>query len=176
MNTGLSILFLVILGSLVVPFIIPALKNGLPAPFVPVNKKIARAMLDAAKLQQGEILYDLGSGSGTLLFAANRIGAISQGYELLWPLVLWTKLKVITQGKRNISVSLKNFFTADFSSTNVISIFLIPHLMPKVEQKLAESKLRPGTRIVSYAFKLPTWIPKKVVKESGIASIYIYEV
>jgi len=146
------------------------------APFVPVSKKVARKMLAAADLRSGENHIELGSGDGRVLLLAARMGANSTGYELQWPLVLLTKIKAFFL-RRKIHVHLKNFFKADLSAADVITMYLIPSTMGKVAKKLESSSLKSGTRIVSYAFKFPDWQEAKKVEREGLAGpIFIYKV
>lgn len=162
---------------LIVLFVIPFFQTLFSAPFVPVSKRTARKIVKAAQLKKGENLVDLGSGSGRLLFAASEIGARSEGYELQWFLVFWSRMKAFFLGKKNIKVFCRDLFSADLSQADVITLYLVPAVMAKIEKKLESSNLKPGARIVSYAFKLPGWQPIKVVKKSGFTGpIFIYKV
>jgi len=47
--------------------------------------------------------------------------------------------------------------------------------MKKLKNKF-ETETKKGSRIISYAFEINGWKPKKIIKEKGIASIFVYEI
>ena len=56
---------------------------------------------------------------------------------------------------------VKNLFDADLSQVSVISSYLFEKVNVALAPKFLE--LRPGTRIVSHAFKMGEWHPDKTV-------------
>ena len=54
------------------------------APYIPTPQVIVQKMLESAHVKPGELVYDLGSGDGRILFAAVQdYGARAVGVEIL---------------------------------------------------------------------------------------------
>lgn len=160
------ILFLVVLAFYV--FMLFAWRYG--APFVPSSARVVKDMISLAKIMPGEIVFDLGSGDGRILIAAAQAGAMAQGWEIHPLLVGLTQLKVwwLKLGEK-VKVCRNNFWKADWSNAKVIMVYLIPHRMSEFKDKLLR-EVRPGTRIVSHAFKVPGWEPEA---QLGQVRLYI---
>lgn len=124
-------------------------------PFVPSPMKVVEFMIGKASLKGNETVYDLGCGDARLLIAAKKkypnIRAI--GYEL--PLGVWMLAKIkVFLSKQKVTVRLGNFLRANLSDADVILLYLIPEVMPKLQRKL-ERELKKGTRIISHGFEFP---------------------
>ena len=147
-------------------------------PFVSTSRKKLGAILSAVDLKSHEIIYDLGCGKANLLIYANQnFGCQGVGYELtLWPYV-WAKVKIYISGA-NVKVFRKNFFKADLEKADVVYCYLFPEVMAKLEPKF-NLELKSGSRVVSYAFKLPNKVPSKVVitnnDNNELGKIYVYQ-
>ncbi len=136
------------------------------APFLPTGKKFVEGMLDLAALRPDDLFVDLGSGDGRLVIAAARRGARAVGYEINPFLVAIAYFRIWRAGVRNrATIHWQSFWSADFRSADVVSIFGITGIMPRLEKKLT-AELRPGARVVSYIFSLPSWKPE--VHKNGI--------
>ena len=124
-------------------------------PYVPSPMKVVEFMIGKANLKGNETVYDLGCGDARLLITAKKqypnIRAI--GYEL--PLGVWMLAKIrVLLSKQDVTVRLGNFLRANLSDADVILLYLIPEVMPKLQKKL-EAELKKGTRIISHGFELP---------------------
>ncbi len=154
-----------------------ALAGFSAAPWVPLWKKDVRRLLQVAKLEPGEILYDLGAGDGRIIIiAAEEFGAKAIGFEFaVLPYVLGC-IKIRLKGiNRQAKLKYRNFFVQDLSSADVICTFLTPPAMKKLKPKL-EKEAKAGCRIVSYAFSIPGWVPTKIDKPNPkVAAIYLYQ-
>lgn len=148
------------------------------APYIPTKQRDVERMLQLAALEPGELVYDLGAGDGRfVLTAAERYGARAVGFEIsLLPYIvarlrLWSR----QHGGRG-SMRFADFFRVDLSPVDVVVCFLTPKAMTKLGPKL-ERELRPGTRVVSYAFPVSGWVP--VVKDKPAAetmAVYLYRI
>ncbi len=140
-------------------------------PFVPTHQKQARHMVELAGITPGMNVIDLGSGAGRLLFLAARAGARTTGYELNPFLYWWTKIEARLKGMSNVvDMKCQSLYDADVSKADVVLAFLFPEPMKRLGPKLF-SEMKPGSKIVSYAFAIPNREPR--IKEDGI---YVYEV
>jgi SAM-dependent methyltransferase len=128
------------------------------APWVPTKLRTVRRMLDMARVQAGETVYDLGSGDGRVLFvAAREFGARAVGIELDPLRVLWTRGVACLLGVRNrVEVRRGDFFTQDFRDADVVVCYLLTSTNRRLADKLLD-ELRPGVRVVSNAFPFPDW-------------------
>ena len=142
------------------------------APWVPTSRETVDKMLSIANVKAGEVVYDLGSGDGRVVIAAaKKFQARSVGVELnpLW--VFWTRLKVTVLGLRGkTKVVWGNFFSADVSKADVVTLYLLQSTNFKLEHKL-KKELKPGSRVVSHVFTFNNWNPVKIDTKS---QIYLY--
>jgi protein-L-isoaspartate O-methyltransferase len=135
------------------------------AAFVPSHAKTVAKMMELANLKPGMQLADLGSGDGRIVIAASLTGAQAVGFELNPLLALWSRFKIKKLGlERQAHIKIGDFWNADFSQFDVVTIFGINYIMKKLEKKLL-TELKPGAIVISNAFEFPTW--KKVKNEYG---------
>lgn len=185
----LLILFFLLLLTLVACVFSISLIIGLfmakGVPFVSSPAYDLQNICRAVELKPGEVIYDLGCGKANLLTVASKeFKAKGIGYEIsLWPYV-WGRLRIWLSGA-DVKLCLRDFFKADLRNADVVFCYLFPEIMAKLEPKF-KAELRPGARVVSYSFKLPTVIPEKIVdgKQPGgfvdknlrtTGKIYVYQ-
>ena len=138
-----------------------------PTPMDKVDK-----MLALAKVTKDDVLYDLGSGDGRILIAATRkYGCRAVGIEAdpLRFLISWFKIRRSGLSGR-ISVKLGNFFNRSISDATVITLFLYKPTNERLEARFKD-ELKPGTRIVSYIWKMPGWLASEELRAE---EIYLY--
>lgn len=150
----------------------------LKAPYVPTPVKVAKKMVKLANLEGSEVIYDLGAGDGRLLIQAVSMhpGVTAYGSELSPIVCYWGKLKIWLSGK-NAHLSMKNLFTEDLRDADCVFLYLMPGIMEKLLEKF-KAELRPGTKIVSYAFTLRGLTPlrtEEVPWIQGKKKILLYE-
>ena len=148
-------------------------------PFVPTPMSIVRTMVTASKLKPRETVMDLGAGDGRLLILAKKtepeIHAV--GYEGSFFVWLLGKFKILLSGKK-IQWERKNFLKEDLSKADVIFTYLTISMMGTLFKKL-KSEAKPGTRIISHAFRMKELEPieKHAVPMTfgGMTNVYVYE-
>lgn len=129
------------------------------APYIVMGNKEAERMIELAKIEKGEKIYDLGSGDGRLVIAAAKKGAQAIGFEINPFLVLISRLRILFSGvQKNAQIKWRNFWGQDVSDANVVLLYLITQHMERMEKKL-QKELKPSSRVISYIFKFPHWQP-----------------
>lgn len=135
-------------------FLIPAIQA---APFMATDKKKMHHMLLHAALKPTDRVVDIGSGDGRIVLAAAAANCTAYGYEINPFLVWWSRRKAKKLQVKNRAIFLcKNFWDVDFSEFDVVFVFGIGYMMPKLARKL-QKELRPGTRLISNGFHMPDW-------------------
>jgi SAM-dependent methyltransferase len=142
------------------------------AGYQPTPAKVVRRMLDLAEIRPGETLYDLGAGTGAIVFAASRgYGARVVGVEVDPIRVLILRLRRWWGGPRDrVRLEWGNIFEVDLRSAQIVAVFLWPGAMQRLRTQL-ERQLSTGARVVSHWHEVPGWTPEVVDTERRV---YLY--
>jgi len=172
----LFIIFIAIILAILATMAVASLSA---APYVPLFKRDVHRMLQIAKVNSNDIVYDLGSGDGRMLVCAAKKFKAKKcvGFEIsLLPYVI-SKIKIACLGlKERVDVIPKNLYNQDISQATVITCFLMPKSLKKLVPKF-KKELKPGTRIVSYAFAIPGLEPiAKDKPKPKLTAIYLYKI
>ena len=145
--------------------------------YVPTPYDVVEAMLKAAKVSKGDVLYDLGSGDGRIpIMAAQKFGVTRATGIDINP----ERIKEANENLAKAAVSDRvrfvnaDLFEANLSDATVITLYLLPSLNLKLLPKLLK-ELKPGTRIVSHAFDMGTWKPEQTLNVVG-RSVYYWTI
>lgn len=164
-------LLFILVYSIVICFALGALSL---APWLPSSKHELDRALALLAVRKGDVLYDLGSGDGRIVFAASQLGADARGIELALPLVLvcWLRSRL---RKSTARFYWGNFLKRDISDANAVYVFGRPSTNKHLLRKKLEASLRSGSRVVSYAFPIEGWDAEVVDKPSPKAMVlYLY--
>jgi len=148
-----------------------AQQRALRAPdvvFVPTPQPVVDAMLKMADVKKGDVLYDLGSGDGRIpITAAKTYGVRAVGIDINPERIAEANQNARAAGVTNL-VSFRNedLFQADFKDATVVTLYLLPSLNEKLRPRLV-AELKPGTRIVSHAFRMGDWEPEQTQQIGG---------
>jgi len=159
----LLLLLVIILTALIVVTAIAHI--WVKVPFIPTPKNVVKDMLEYAELKGDETIYDLGAGDARLLISAKRMypSISAVGVELIPTVWFLGKLRIWFSHQK-VKFHLRNALAQDVSDADCIFLYLIPSVMKDLEHKFDE-ELKPGTKVVSYAFQFPT---NKSVKEKSV--------
>jgi cyclopropane fatty-acyl-phospholipid synthase-like methyltransferase len=140
------------------------------APYAAIGEARLKTMIRLADIKKGEKAADLGSGDGRIVSACAEKGAIAHGYEIN-PLLYVISLRNLTKKgvSSNAKIFLKDLWSVDFSSYDVVTLYGNFPMMSRLQKKL-QKELRPGARVISNHFKFPNW---KVEKEEEDLYLYI---
>ncbi|HLL77437.1 MAG TPA: class I SAM-dependent methyltransferase [Pyrinomonadaceae bacterium] len=151
-------------------------EDPLDVPYVPTPDAVVARMLEVAKVNSNDLLYDLGSGDGRIVItAAKRYGARGVGYDLN-P----RRIEESNENARKARVTDRvrfveqDLFEADLTGATVVTIYLLPTVNMKLRPKLLKD-LAPGTRVVSHNYGMGDWNPISVDEiDVGGAKHYVY--
>jgi 16S rRNA A1518/A1519 N6-dimethyltransferase RsmA/KsgA/DIM1 with predicted DNA glycosylase/AP lyase activity len=129
---------------------------------VPIPKAVEENILEALKLGNESVLYDLGCGDGRVLLRASEKypSARCIGVEKsVFPFLL---AKFYTRKYKNITIKREDIFKTDVPGATHIFIYLFPQVLEKLLPILKE-KCKAGTRIVSCDFENKNWQSTEII-------------
>jgi hypothetical protein len=139
-------------------------------PFVFTPKKIIKQMLSFTSVKKNDTIIDLGSGDGRILLESVPYCKKAIGYEINFFLVAWSNILIKTKGlSEKAHVKCMNYNDASLREGTIVFLYNLPSRLPQLEKKLRK-ELRPGTKIVSYKFKLSAFTLARKTK----SGIYLY--
>ncbi|KKP33109.1 MAG: hypothetical protein A2312_03715 [Candidatus Staskawiczbacteria bacterium RIFOXYB2_FULL_32_9] len=175
------------------------------APWVPTRKNDVERFLKLADIKPGQKFYDLGCGDGRLVIAAAKMGADATGFELSLAQYLHTKINILLSvipapargwsalggkagiqrkmqrpwipnqvGNDIIKIKFQDFWNVNLSDANIVYLFLMQGVYPKLKTKF-EKELKPGTKVIVYAWPIEGWTPIKIDQSSNSLPIYLYQ-
>jgi hypothetical protein len=134
------------------------------------------ALLRQANLADHDVIYELGSGWGSLVIALARAfpEARIKGIELS-PVPYWVA-RIRTRNMRNVSLQLGDFRRCDLSDAQAVACYLMISPMPRLAA-LLDRQLQPGTPVVALTF----WFREREVAATrsggglrGAAALYYW--
>jgi ubiquinone/menaquinone biosynthesis C-methylase UbiE len=132
--------------------------------YVPTPQSAVDRMLEMAKIQKGDLLYDLGCGDGRIMVtAAKRYGIKAVGYDIDPERIKESRENVRTNGVEHlVTIRQADIFTLDLRDADVVTLYLLPQLNVRLMPQLR--LLKPGSRIVSHDFDMRGAEPNEVEK------------
>lgn len=142
---------------------------ALVAPFMPTDEAMARALLELGQVNDNDVLYDLGSGDGSILvLAASEFGARGVGVELDPQRLRESRELASFAGVENkVEFREEDLFETDVSPATVVTLYLLPDVHIALKSRLLK-QLAPGARILSHSFNLGQWRPDKTIEAGGL--------
>jgi SAM-dependent methyltransferase len=146
----------------------PATSRTPDVVYVPTPQPVVDAMLRLAKVQPGEMVYDLGCGDGrAVVTAARDFGARGIGVDIDPERVEESKANVEKAGVGDrVQIKQADLFQMDFKDADVLFLYLLPSLNLRLRPRILE-ELRPGTRVVSNSFSMDDWEPDEKLTVEG---------
>ena len=144
------------------------------APYVTTPRHTVRQMLKLAEVESHDVVYDLGSGDGRVLWlAAQELGARAVGIEIDTFRYVWTKIMIRRKGlEEQVKVIRADFFKVELGSATVVTAYLLRDTNQKLMKKL-DFELPSGARVVSRKYMFHNW---DLVKEDPIEELYVYRI
>ena len=138
---------------------------GADVPYVQTPDEVVVEMLQLARVDRNDVVYDLGSGDGRLVIAAARdFGARGVGVEIDPRLVAQSVESARRAGVGDrVTFREQDLFKTDLADATVVTLYLSPALNLRLRPKLLR-ELRAGARIVSHVFDMGDWVPNRTIR------------
>src|SRR5260370_2746067 len=149
------------------------------APYIPSPKLGVEHMLQAAQINPGETVYDLGSGDGRIVItAAQMFKANAVGIELSEILCKSTLKKIAALHlESQVKIIHGNALKVDLSPADVVTLYLLTSSNARL-RPILEKDLKASARVVSLNFGMPGWRAARVESihvDRQTHTIYVYE-
>jgi len=131
-------------------------------PFVPSPMPVVLRMLELAEFQNGDVLYDMGSGDGRIVIqAAKKYGVRGVGVDLNAELVEKARADAIQEGVSHlVEFRAADGLTVDISEATVVTLYMFKWFNNQLRPKL--QRLKPGARVIAHDFDIDDWEPTRI--------------
>ncbi len=139
--------------------------------YYPSKPEVIETLIKHLKLKKDDLVIDLGSGDGRILFAFAHKGVKSIGYEI--NPFLAKKSQQVAQEldlDKLVTIYTQSMYNSDLSQATIIVLYQFPQYMKKLFSHIQKSITKPVT-IVSNDYEFPGLLPFKTVNK-----IYYYHV
>jgi hypothetical protein len=145
------VILVVVLGLGLSVLVVQGVTGVPPHPSGPAEAADVVALLREAKLPDQAVIYELGSGWGSLAIVLAKAFPRAQirGVEMS-PLPYWVS-RFRTLRMPNVSLRLGNFYNSDLRQAQAVTCYLMMGPMPKLAAFL-DRELEPGTPVVALTF------------------------
>jgi len=150
----------------------------LRVPYIPTPMSVVKEALSLANLRGNERVYDLGAGDARfLVYAKKQFPNLSvSGYELASTIWILGKMRILLS-RQSIEWHMENMFSASLADADCVFVYLLPSAIETLYEKFTK-ELKPGTKVISYAFSLPQKTAVETHEVQWLTSkrkLYLYE-
>ncbi len=137
------------------------------APFVPTPMPVVEKMLEMARVDKKDVLYDIGCGDGRIVIAAAKsYGARGVGIDIDAKLIEECEAAAKRAGVEALTRFIRMDATkARFSEATVVAVYLLPESLELMRPQF-ESQLPAGALVVSHNYAIPGWDDRLIRTES----------
>jgi SAM-dependent methyltransferase len=137
-------------------------------PFVRTTPEVIDRMLELARVNPSDVVYDIGSGDGAIIIrAAKKYGVRGVGIEIDQELVLKARGNAFREKVEHlVEFRIQDAFTADVSPATVVTLYMLPEFNARL-RPILERQLKPGSRVVSHDYPIEGWVPDRVERVPG---------
>jgi len=139
------------------------------AGYQPTPRRSVETMLRLAEVGPQDTLYDLGAGTGAIVFRAARVyraRVVGVEVEPIRVLILILRRRLGPFADR-ITIRWGDLFHLDFRLATVVTAFLWPGAMARLRPKF-ETELPVGARVVSHCHAVPGWVPEEYDRKTDV--------
>ena len=142
--------------------------------FIPTLVEDTDRFFELAPVSLTDVVYDLGSGDGRLLFTALEKGAgRAVGVDLDAALVNTARETAKEKGVEDrITFLVDDVMDVNLADATLVLCYLCSRASEALKPKF-EAELKPGTRVVMETFPVPGWKPVRTI-EKDYRHFYLY--
>ena len=152
------------------------------APFVSTPMTVVEKMLELAKVDDSDVVYDIGCGDGRIVITAAKIyGARGVGIDLDPRRIEESSVNANkAEVEHLVEFRVQDVTKADISEATVVTLYLLTESNEFLRPQL-EKQLKPGTYIVSHNYHIPGWEDKEIdnfsltAEDDELHNIYVYK-
>ena len=128
--------------------------------YIPTPTEVVDEMLRLAEIEEGDVVYDLGSGDGRIVIAAALdYGARGVGIEIDEGLIERSRENARKAGVEHlVEFRQEDLFETDLSDVDVLTLYLGDTLNLRLRKHIL-AQMKPGSRVVSQSFDMGDWVP-----------------
>jgi SAM-dependent methyltransferase len=128
--------------------------------YVPTPDDVVVEMLQLARVDRDDLVYDLGCGDGRFVITAAKVfGARGVGVDIDPDRIRESEENARREGVMDrVKFFVQDLFQTDIREATVVTLYLFPDLNLKLRPKLFR-ELRPGARVLSYQYGMGEWEP-----------------
>jgi len=133
------------------------------APYLATPREVVEKMLQMAKVDGSDVLYDLGCGDGRIVItAAKKYGARGVGVDIN-PERIRESLRGAQEAgvEKLVEFRFEDATKTDLSEATVLALYLLPESNALLRPKF-EKQLKPGTYVVTHNYRIPGWEEKEI--------------
>lgn len=144
-------------------------KEGKDVMYLPTPPMVVDKMIELARVQSSDLVYDLGTGDGRIAIeTAKQIGCKVVGYEIDPQLVKLARENVRKNGVDHlVTIEQQDILALDFSDVDVVLMYLDVELNVQLIPQL--QKLKPGARVVSHDWGMKDLIETDQIIENFLS-------
>jgi SAM-dependent methyltransferase len=133
------------------------------APYLATPREVVEKMLQMAKVDGSDVLYDLGCGDGRIVItAAKKYGARGVGVDIDLERIRESLRGAQEAGvEKLVKFRLEDATKTDLSEATVLALYLLPESNALLRPKF-EKQLKPGTYVVTHNYRIPGWEEKEI--------------
>jgi ribosomal protein L11 methylase PrmA len=144
--------------------------------FIATPQPVVEKMLDLARVEKDDVVYDLGCGDGRVVIAAaKKYGAHAVGVDINPERIRESEENARLAGMaEQVIFRNEDLFEAGIAEATVVTLYLVESLNLKLRTKLWR-ELRAGSRVVSHNFDMGDWEPETQIVIEG-RKLYLWRI
>ncbi len=168
-----NIIFFIFICLILILIVAWSIKNGIGP--MPSSLLARKALLDNLPDEGRGIIYELGSGWGSLAFplAKKYPHCTIIAYENSPIPYFVSKIILLFSRHKNLRIKRQDFFKVNLQNASIIVCYLYPGAMQKLRRKF-ESELKKGTLVATNTFSIPQWHAQKTIEIKDLYNTKIY--
>lgn len=140
--------------------------------WAPTRRKDYERIASLIDWQSEKVFFDLGSGTGDLLFfLSKKYGIKCVGIEISPIFYLYSKIKSLFY--KRVKIYFGNFFKFNLSDADIIYAFLHPKLLKRLKEKI-NKEAKKNVLVIISCWPFENIEPLKINKKQKEVSYYLY--